>query len=76
MPKDPAPASLEDRVTRLEEDIKFLIAEVAEVAAARVVADQKDWPRRTCDKPGCKVIMRHLDAAQLPKFCPEHTEAA
>lgn len=74
MPKESG--SLEDRVKNLETAVEYLSEQIADVAAAREAADQKDWPRRSCDAAGCKTVMRRQDAAELPKFCPEHTEAA
>lgn len=70
MAKEPsAEPSLEARVSALEVVVQGLIDQVAE---KQQWEDQRDWPRRRCDQPGCDEVMRARTAVELAKFCAAH----
>ncbi len=63
-------STLEERVGLLEIAVEYLTKELADKTAEQ---EQKDWPRRNCDERGCSTIIRAKSAADLPKFCSDHT---
>lgn len=63
--------ALRERVGLLEVAVEYLTTELRDKTDQ---VTQANWPRRNCDARGCSVIMRAQKAADLPKFCPDHTE--